>query len=104
MTMTLESVRDWHRKHAQEIAGLERIFNEPDYRVAMHNSMADAIDAHLAHLAHLTQPTQSVDVEKVREVIAELSRRGNTGFNTNDRARCSHWADKLTAALQEKGK
>ena len=50
----------------------------------------------------ITQPAQSVDVEKVREVISELSQRGNTGFNTNERARCNHWADKLTAALQEK--
>ncbi len=53
--------------------------------------------------AHLTQPAQSVDVAKVREVIVELSQRGNTGFNTNDRARCNHWASKLTTALQEKG-
>lgn len=89
--MTLEQVRDWHRQ--REITF--RRLGAPD-TANEHQDAADAIDAHLA------QPAQSVDVEKVREVISELSQRGNTGFNTNERARCNHWADKLTAALQEK--
>lgn len=58
-----------------------------------HDMMADAIDA------HLTQPAQSVDVEKVREVIAEIRRCAG---NNNAKFHLT-WADKLTAALQEKG-
>jgi hypothetical protein len=54
--------------------------------------MADAIDA------HLTQPAQSVDVEKVREVIASIK-----GSTLGDSPFFSRLADKLAAALQEKG-
>jgi len=42
--MTLEQVRDWHRKHAAQIKLLERTFKEPDARAQWHTEMADAID------------------------------------------------------------
>ena len=78
MTMTLEQVRNILRTAI--IRGHDAI------------AMADAIDA------HLTQPAQSVDVEKVREVIAEMRAKGEAADVTVE-----DWADKLTAALQEKG-
>ncbi len=53
--------------------------------------MRDAIDAHLA------TPAQTVDIEAVREVIAEMRHPTKQNF-------VSEWADKLTAALTEKGK
>ena len=45
--MTLEQVRDWHRKHAAQIKLLERTFKEPDARAQWHTEMADAIDEHI---------------------------------------------------------
>jgi len=42
--MTLEQVRDWHRKHAAQIKLLERTFQESDARAQWHTEMADAID------------------------------------------------------------
>ena len=80
MTMTLEQVRNILRTAI--IRGHDAI------------AMADAIDA------HLTQPAQSVDVEKVREVIANIRDDQRLGIATADEVDI---ADKLTAALQEKG-
>ena len=86
--MTLEQVRDWHTKCAvvYEQSGESALADQ-------HRSLAAAITA------HLTQPAQSVDVAKVREVIAELR-----DYNEADDGALDEWADKLTAALQEKGK
>ncbi len=47
--------------------------------------------------AHLATPAQTVDIEAVREVIAEMRHPTKQNF-------VSEWADKLTAALTEKGK
>ena len=84
MTMTITEVRDWHRRREDE-------FRISGYNVGVknHQQMADAIDA------HLTQPAQLVDVDKVREVIAEMR-----NVAEQDDHLLHGWADKLTAALQ----
>lgn len=76
MTMTLEQVRDWAA-------------NTPasnGWQAKVRDEAVAAIDA------HLPQPAQSVDVEKVREVIAYLKK----GHRFD-----AEMADKLTAALPE---
>lgn len=85
MSMTLEQVRDWHLDRTNYV-------HLPITNKA-HKEMADAITA------HLTQPAQSVDVAKVREVIASIDLRAETYLDPQ----CKAWANKLTAALQEKG-
>ncbi|WP_153021655.1 MULTISPECIES: hypothetical protein [unclassified Rhodanobacter] len=84
MSVTLDQVRDWHRRREDEfrISGY-------DVGVKSHLAMADAIDA------HLTQPAQSVDMVEVREVIAEMR-----NVAEQDDHLLHGWADKLTAALQ----
>ena len=91
MSMTLEQVRDWHRAREASFANSKsKLFSKEDARAKRkHRQMADAIDA------HLTQPAQSVDVEKVREVIAELQ------FDAPKRPSAYYLANKLTAALQD---
>ena len=99
--MTLEQVRDWHRKKAREmdVCG-ELMFPGPNespfYRYPSEASkendrIADAIDA------HLTQPAQAVDVGAILQVIAEMR-----GFRLNTPPNWNHldaFADRLTAAL-----
>ncbi|MBT2142737.1 MULTISPECIES: hypothetical protein [unclassified Rhodanobacter] len=99
MTMTLEQVRTLVR-----VAFRDSNLGMP---VTLSHSEADsvirAIDAHLAHLAHLTQPAQSVDVEKVREVIADLTpETWGLPINLSGSQKLHALRDKLAAALQEK--
>jgi hypothetical protein len=64
--MTLEQVRDWHRKKAREmdVCGELRFpgpnespfYRYPSDESKAHDAMADAIDA------HITQPAQAVDM------------------------------------------
>ena len=81
--MTLTAVRDALLEEKAWARGI-------DWPMAAHKlqQWADAIDA------HLTQPAQAVDVEKVREVIAELREA-----DSPSPLRFREWADKLTAAL-----
>lgn len=46
MTTTLEQVRDWHRRKARACAP----FEAEQAQGALHDDMADAIDAHLAEM------------------------------------------------------
>lgn len=87
MTMTLEQVRDWHLARDREQRAVGLFIGATD-----HAGIAAAIDA------HLTQPAQSVDVEKVREVIAHLR-----SFRSNTPPTWAHLddaADKLEAAIK----
>lgn len=64
--MTLEQVRDWHRKNEIYLNGLRIETGNNTDKPNFHRVMADAIDAHLA------TPAQAVDIEAVREVILQL--------------------------------
>lgn len=94
MSMTLEQVRDWHLARDREQRAVGFFIGGTN-----HAGMAAAIDA------NLTQPAQSVDVEKVKEVIAS-HRHEITLCNKHDQESIDYlteMTDKLTAALQEKG-
>lgn len=56
------------------------------------------------YATQLAQPAQSVGVAKVREVIAELQCVARLTDYDVFRDTCKCAADKLTAALQERGK
>lgn len=113
MNMALNNVSTSLRTNADD---LDRIDMLPMLANHLRNA-ADAIDAHLAQLAQScqhdwaegygvpaycnhcgktrdSQPAQSVDVEMVREVIANLRTWHDEGTDS--------MADSLTAALQEK--
>ena len=101
------------------LRGLAKVIREHGTCAAMAiEHVADAVDAHLAGatesdaqltvmIEHLTpiieakaaQPAQAVDVGAIREVAKDIHRcAGN-----NNAAFHHSWADKLTAALQERG-
>jgi hypothetical protein len=83
--MTLEQVRDWLRSSQALMKGYD------DEASACYKERADVIDAHLA------TPAQTVDVEAVREVIADLrSSRNYSGLWSCD------LADKLSQAIGDK--
>ena len=48
MTMTLKQVRDWHRRQARACAP----FEAEQAQSALHDDMADAINAHLAGMGY----------------------------------------------------
>lgn len=56
MTMTLEQVRDWHLEEVCRLNSYRHIFpNDSTVLAALimrHQSMADAIDAHLSESTH----------------------------------------------------
>jgi hypothetical protein len=47
--------------------------------------------------AHLATPAQTVDIEAVREVIAEMD-----GYTIGDQMDLTRWADKLSLAIRDK--
>ena len=89
MTMTLVQMAD---ELLAIIEGDRPRLNKTEMREYVRDLLA-------ANAAHLTQPAQSVDVEKVKEVIADIEGSGLSDEFTAP----NQWADKLTAALQEKG-
>lgn len=92
-TRTLEQVRDWHLARDREQRAVGYFIGATD-----HAGMAAAIDA------HLTQPAQSVDVAKVREVIeSHINEAKKLRHDPESQDYLYEQADKLEAALQEKG-
>ena len=71
--MTLERVREWHLEKAMEFVRMQNRFpNDSTVLTSlekMHQDMADA----------LATPAQTVDIEAVREVIANLDCVGSAG-------------------------
>jgi len=128
--MTLEQVRDWHRKHAAQIKLLERTFKEPDARAQWHTEMADAIDERIkADEGKVQTARERVEMAmrepnaaKASQVASELGaahRAANLPAqptNLEDAVReviaylqkghrfDVEQADKLTAAIQENAK
>ncbi|SEJ54633.1 hypothetical protein [Frateuria terrea] len=127
--MTLEAVRDWHRKKAREmdVCG-ELMFPGPNespfYRYPSeaskeHDRIADALDAHLTQpaqcpyiasndegthycrLAESAQPAQAVDVGAINAVIRELRKWPKEETFYDHRATRLACADKLADAIGE---
>lgn len=93
MTMTLDDARAVFKATSEDLHSVANACST-NYRDAMQR-LAVEFDKALAALdAYITQPAQSVDVEKVREVIAEIRRCAG---NNNAKFHLT-WADKLIAA------
>ena len=92
--MTLQQVWDWHMNCAvvYEQSGESALADQ-------HRNLAATITA------HLTQPAQSVDIEAIREVIeSHINEAKKLRHDPESQDYLYEQADKLTAALQEKGK
>ena len=100
MTMTLEQVRGWHLEGVRRLNSYRHHFpNDSTVLAALimhHQSMADAIDA------HLTQPAQPVDIEAIREVIeSHINEAKKLRHDPESQDYLYEQADKLEAALPE---
>ena len=89
--MTLERVREWHLEKAMEFVRMQNRFpNDSTVLTSlekMHQDMADA----------LATPAQTVDIEAVREVIAQIKDFGFAETKDMDK-----WSDKLSQAIGDK--
>lgn len=94
MTMTLVQMAD---ELLAIIEGERPRLNKTEMREYVRDLLA-------ANATHLTQPAQSVDIEAIREVIeSHINEAKKLRHDPESQDYLYEQADKLTAALQEKG-